>query len=230
MKGQSPSVRAYLESLPSDRRAVIEAVRDAVNRALPKGYEEGIQYNMIGWFVPHSIYPAGYHCNPKEPLPFVSLANQKNHMALYLFCLYMDPVEIARFQQRWTAGGKKLDMGKSCVRFKHLEDVNLDAIGEAIGRIPVAKFVAQYDAMYSAAQARNRAKKAASKAETKKAPAKKAPVTSPPSEKAASKKGASKKAPAKKPATKKQGAKKSSTKKAITKKAGAKKAPSKKRG
>jgi len=161
-------VKAYLDKLPADRREAISAVRDVINKNLPKGYEEGIQYNMIGWFVPHSIYPPGYHCNPKEPLPFVSLASQKNHMAVYMFCLYMDPAEIERFEARWNESGKKLDMGKSCVRFKNLEGVCLEAIGEAVKRMPVKKFVEQYESQYGAAQARNAAKKKAAAEKTAK--------------------------------------------------------------
>jgi hypothetical protein len=174
MNQNSSAVKAYLEKLPEDRRAAMSAVRDVINKNLPKGYEEGIQYNMIGWFVPHSIYPAGYHCNPKEPLPFISLASQKNHMAAYMFCLYMDPAEIERFEARWAESGKKLDMGKSCVRFKNLEGVCLEAIGEAVKRMPVKKFVEQYESQYGAAQARNAAKKkAAAKKTAKKTGAKK---------------------------------------------------------
>lgn len=168
MPSSSPAVKAYLDKLPADRREAMSAVRDVINKNLPKGYEEGIQYNMIGWFVPHSIYPAGYHCNPKEPLPFISLASQKNHMAAYMFCLYMDPAEIERFEARWSASGKKLDMGKSCVRFKNLEGVSLEAIGEAVKRMPVKKFVEQYESQYGAAQARNAAKKTAKKTAAKK--------------------------------------------------------------
>lgn len=87
------TVEAYLAALPEARRAALSAVRAAIRRALPKGYAEGIQYGMIGWFVPHSIYPAGYHCDPKQPLPFASLASQKSHLAIYLFCTYLDDAQ-----------------------------------------------------------------------------------------------------------------------------------------
>ena len=88
MASQFATVEDYLASLPDDRREAIAAVRAVILKNLPKGFEEGIQYNMIGYYVPHSLYPAGYHCNPSEPLPFISLASQKSHMAVYMFCIY----------------------------------------------------------------------------------------------------------------------------------------------
>jgi uncharacterized protein YdhG (YjbR/CyaY superfamily) len=145
-KDTPPSVDAYLASLPDDRRAVISAVRDTILKNLPDGYTERIQYNMIGYAVPHTIYPAGYHCNPAEPLPFISLASQKNHMAIYMFCLYTDASAVDAFVDAWTKTGKKLDMGKSCVRFKRIEDVALDVIGDTVKRVPVEKFIAAYEA------------------------------------------------------------------------------------
>jgi len=145
------TVKAALAALPADRRAALAAVRDVINKHLPEGYAEGIQYGMIAWFVPHTLYPPGYHCDPKQPLPFASLASQKNHMALYLHRLYADPAEHARFADAWTAAGKKLDMGKSCVRFKKLEDVPLDVVAAAIARTPLKAYVARYEANLDAA-------------------------------------------------------------------------------
>ncbi len=145
MPSQPASVKAYLESLPEDRRKALRKVRAAVNRGLPKGYKEGIQYGMIGWFVPHRLFPAGYHCDPKQPLPFASLASQKNHMALYLMCVYGDAKHRAWFERAWKKTGKRLDMGKSCVRFKKIEDVPLDVVTETVARVPVAAFVAHYE-------------------------------------------------------------------------------------
>ncbi|MEZ5977343.1 MAG: DUF1801 domain-containing protein [Planctomycetota bacterium] len=135
MKSSATTVDAYLASLPADRREAIEAVRAVVRKNLDRKIAEGVQYGMVGWFVPHSVYPAGYHCDPKQPLPFASLASQKSHMALYLFCIYGDAEEKARFVEEWKATGKKLDMGASCVRFKKLEDVPLDVVGRAIERM-----------------------------------------------------------------------------------------------
>lgn len=140
------TVEEYLAALPEDRREALDAIRKVIRKNLPKGYEEGIQYGVIGYFVPHSVYPAGYHCDPKQPLPFVHLASQKNYMAIYLFCLYMDEAAMERFTAAWRETGKKLDMGKSCVRFKKLEQVPLDVVADAIRAIPVKDFVAHYDA------------------------------------------------------------------------------------
>ena len=95
-------------------------MREVILAHLPEGYEEMMQYGMIGYVVPHSLYPAGYHCDPKQPLPFAHLGSQKNHMALYLMCVYLDSPIADWFRSAWAASGKKLDMGKACVRFKKL--------------------------------------------------------------------------------------------------------------
>ncbi|MEZ6193525.1 MAG: DUF1801 domain-containing protein [Phycisphaerales bacterium] len=146
MKSTAPTIDAYLAALPADRRVAIEAVRGVILKNLPKGYAEGMQYGMIGYFVPHDVYPPGYHCDPRQPLPFVSLASQRNHMAVYLYCLYSDPDMLDWFREAWSATGRKLDMGKSCIRFKKIEDVPLDVIGRAVKRVPVKKFIAHYEA------------------------------------------------------------------------------------
>jgi hypothetical protein len=139
------TAKEYLDSLPEDRRKAIRMVRAAVNKGLPKGYKEGVHYGMIGWFVPHSRYPDGYHCNPKQPVPFASLANQKNYMSLYLMCIYGDEKHRKWFEGEWKKTGLKLDMGKSCVRFKKVEDLPLDLITEAVARVPVEAFIAEYE-------------------------------------------------------------------------------------
>ena len=145
MQSNARTVEEYLRSLPEDRRAAISAVRKVILANLPKGYEECMSYGMIGYVVPHSIYPAGYHCNPKLPLPYANLASQKNHMALYLMCCYGDKVTYQWFCKAWKATGKKLDMGKSCVRFKKLEDVSLEVIGQVIARVPVKNYIAHIE-------------------------------------------------------------------------------------
>ena len=146
MAAKPLSARQYIDSLPEDRRAAMRAVRAAVNKGLPKGYKEGIQYAAIGWYVPHSIYPGGYHCDPKQGVPFAGLASQKNYMGLYLMCVYGDEKHRAWFQKAWAKSGKKLNMGKSCVRFKNLDDVPLDVVTEAVRRVPVDAFLAHYEA------------------------------------------------------------------------------------
>jgi hypothetical protein len=147
MQSTAATVKEYLASLPSDRRAAISAVRDVILKNLDADYEEGIQYGMIGYYVPHRIFPAGYYCDPRQPLPFAALASQKNHMAIYLMSVYCGCTpgqgnsHSDWFQNAWRATGKKLDMGKSCIRFKKLEDVALDVLGEAIKRIPAKKWM-----------------------------------------------------------------------------------------
>ncbi len=147
MISKPTTVAQYLASLPADRRAAMEAVRKVILANLDGGYEEGIQYGMIGYYVPHSVYPPGYHCDPQQPLPFASLASQKNHMAVYLMCNYCSPKENEWFLEAWAKTGKKLDMGKSCVRFKKLDDLALDVIGKSIARMPAVKFIANYEAV-----------------------------------------------------------------------------------
>ncbi|MHC5028782.1 MAG: DUF1801 domain-containing protein [Planctomycetota bacterium] len=145
MTTETLTVSRYIASLPADRRAAIKAVRKVINDNLGPGFKETIQYNCIGWCVPHSVYPAGYHCNPKEPLPYIGLASQKNHMALYLFCTYTSETEQERFRKAWLKTGRKLDMGKSCVRFRKLEDVPLEVVGDVVSRSTLEKFVASYE-------------------------------------------------------------------------------------
>ena len=141
MQDKATTVEQYLSKLPEDRRAALQAVRQVLLENLDKDYEEGMQYGMIGYYVPHRVYPAGYHCDPKQPLPFAGLASQKNHMSLYLMCNYGDS-ELSRwFREAWAKTGKKLDMGKSCVRFKRLDDLALDVIAEAIRRVPAKKYI-----------------------------------------------------------------------------------------
>lgn len=150
MQSKATTVTEYLDSLPADRRAALSAVRKVIRANIDKAYEEGMQYGMIGWYVPHRTFPAGYHCDPKQPLPFAALASQKNHMSLYLNCVYGgdgaggEAPELEWFQEAWAKSGKKLDMGKACVRFKKLEDLPLDVIGELFRRVPAKLYVQRY--------------------------------------------------------------------------------------
>jgi len=145
MQSKAKTVTQYLAELPADRRKAIEQVRAMIRKHLPKGYEEMMQYGMIGYAVPLKLYPPGYHCKKDEPLPFLALASQKNNMALYMFCLYVDERDRAQFQKEYKASGKKLDMGKSCIRFKKPEDLALDVIGRFIARTPVKKHIEVYE-------------------------------------------------------------------------------------
>jgi hypothetical protein len=193
MQSKATSVEGYLAELPADRREALQAVRATILKNLPKGYEEGMQYGMIGYFVPHSVYPPGYHCDPQQPLPFVALASQKNYMSIYLM---FDNEFEAWFSEAWAKTGKKLDRGKSCVRFKKLDDVPLKVIGQAIKRVPVKKLITHYESVIEATASR-RASRAAKKktAAKKKAPekqrsAKKAATTKKASARRATKKSA----------------------------------------
>jgi len=146
MQSKATTVEQYLSELPEDRRTAIEAVRQVILENLDEDYEEGIQYGMIGYYVPHRVHPAGYHCDPKQPLPFASLGSQKNHMALYLMCIYGESDLSQWFREAWAKTGKKLDMGKACVRFKKVEDLALELIGQAIKRMPAKKYIAYCEA------------------------------------------------------------------------------------
>lgn len=142
----NPEVAAYFDTLPEDRRADLRMVYDAIVAGMPSGYAECIQYGMIGWALPHSLYPAGYHCDPKQPLPFVGLAAQKQHIGIYLFCVYIDAGLSRWFEEAWLATGAKLDRGKGCVRLKKAEGAPLDLVTEAVRRMPPEDFVPRYEA------------------------------------------------------------------------------------
>ena len=144
MKSKATTVTAYLASLPADRRAGIEAVRTVIRRNLDKHYEESMLYGMIGYAVPHRVWPLGYHCDPSKPLMMAALSSQKNKLTVYLMSVYSDKKERAWFQKAWAKTGKKLDMGGCCVRFTKVEDAALDVIGEAIRRTPAKAYVENY--------------------------------------------------------------------------------------
>jgi uncharacterized protein YdhG (YjbR/CyaY superfamily) len=186
MPSKAKTVAEYLASLPADRREAIAAVRTTILANLDRGIEEGMSYGMIGYHVPHAVFPAGYHCDPKQPLPYAGLASQSGHMALYLMGVYFDPADAKWLADTWKKAGKKLDMGKSCIRFKKLADVPLDVVGAAIRRMPLAKYVGMYEAQL--------AQMGKGKAASKKPAAKKAAAKAPAAKKAAAK--------AKKPAAK----------------------------
>lgn len=160
MQSSAATVDEYLASLPEDRRAAIDAVRKVVLKNLDKKFKEEMQYGMIGYNVPLSVYPKGYHCTPNTPLPYAGLASQKNAMSLYLMAIYGDTALRDWFTAEWAKTGKKLDMGKSCIRFKKVEDLALDVIGQAIKRVPVKTYIGNIElAMSHAAAARAAAKK-----------------------------------------------------------------------
>lgn len=141
MKSDASTAREYLDELPDDRRAVVSAVRDVVVRNLPEGYTESVGYGMLCYGIPLERYPDTYN---KQPLSYVALAAQKNYYALYLTCA--DAAQTEWLRDEFAKAGKRLDMGKSCVRFKKLEDLPLDVIGRAVASTPPDDFIAQYEA------------------------------------------------------------------------------------
>lgn len=146
MQSKAATVDEYIASLPEDRRSAISAIRKVVNKNLPKGFEERMSYGMMGWAVPLKTYPAGYHCDPKQPLPFMGLASQKQYISFYTMCLYSDEKELEWFKNEWAKhSSKKLDMGKSCIRFKKPEDIPLTLIGELASRITPKQWIDIYE-------------------------------------------------------------------------------------
>lgn len=178
MQSKATTVKDYLAELPAERRAAIQAVREVILKNLDKGFEEGMQYGAIGYFVPHRLYPAGYHCDPSKPLPFAGLGSQKNHMSVGIMSHYGDNPEAKWFKAAWAKTGKKLDMGACCIRFKKVEDLALDVIGESVRRMPAERYIEQYEAARQGtasggAPVRKSPKKAPAKKPAKKAATKK---------------------------------------------------------
>ncbi len=161
MKSSAKTVQEYLQELPADRRGAIRAVRDVILAHLPKGYEECMSYGMIGYVVPHSVYPKGYQCNPKLPVPFVNLGSQKNYLVLHSMGCYVDAELRAWFEKAWKAAGKKFDMGGGCVRFKKLEDVPLEVVGQLVARLPVDVYVRRIEQVFAERAGASAARKTA---------------------------------------------------------------------
>jgi hypothetical protein len=146
MPSQAATVEAYLAELPDDRRAAVQALLDTFDRHMPKGFERCMNYGMPAYVVPHSLYPAGYHCEPALPLPFLSVAAQKTNLAVYHMGLYADPVLLAWFTAAHAkASAKKLDMGKSCIRYKKAEDMPLPLLGQLAARLTPKAWIALYE-------------------------------------------------------------------------------------
>jgi uncharacterized protein YdhG (YjbR/CyaY superfamily) len=146
MQSKQETVAAYLEELPEDRRETIEKIRKVIKKNLPKGFQEIMNYGMIGYVVPHSAYPSGYHCDPKLPLPFLNLASQKNNIAIYHLGIYADKKILDWFTaEHKKASKKKLDMGKSCIRYKNPEDIPYELIGELVKKMSVADWIKLYE-------------------------------------------------------------------------------------
>ena len=146
MQSTAQTPDEYIAGLPDDRKIAISAIRKVVNDNLPAGYKECMAYGHIGWVVPLETYPAGYHCDPSLPLGFMALASQKNHIALYSMCLYGHVEQLQWFQSEWPKHSKKkLNMGKSCIRFTKLEDVPLGLIGELASKVTPQQWIEIYE-------------------------------------------------------------------------------------
>lgn len=143
------SVAEYINSLAEDRQVVIKKLQAIIKKNLPKGFEEEMSYGMIGYVVPHKLYPAGYHCDPKLPLPFLSIASQKNFIALYHMGMYAKPELLDWFTSEYPKHCKsKLDMGKSCVRFKKMEEIPYALLEELMKKMTVADWISIYEKNY----------------------------------------------------------------------------------
>jgi uncharacterized protein YdhG (YjbR/CyaY superfamily) len=146
MKIEANTSDEYINSLPDERKQVMNKLRETILDNLPKGFEETINYGMIGYVVPHSIYPNGYHCNPKLPLPFMSIASQKNFIAVYHMGLYIDQKLMNWLLQEYQKpSNAKLDMGKSCLRFKKMDQIPFELIGELSKKVSVKEWIETYE-------------------------------------------------------------------------------------
>lgn len=146
MQSKAVTPNQYVAELPDERRQAIENLRIVVKNNLPAGFEEVMSYGMLGYVVPHSIYPNGYHCNPKDPLPFFAVASQKNSINIYHMAMYMDKNLYDWFVTEYAKhSSKKLDIGKSCVRFKKTEDIPIELIGALVSKITTNDWIAMYE-------------------------------------------------------------------------------------
>ncbi len=153
MQSRAKTVKQYIDELPPDRKEAIQKLRKAIRDNLPKGFEEEMSYGMIGYVVPKSIYPKGYHTTPELPLPFMNIASQKNFVAVYHMLVYTDPELKEWFTTAYAKACKtKLDMGKSCIRLKKTEDIPYELIGKLAGKVTVKEWIQRYEANLSASK------------------------------------------------------------------------------
>ena len=149
MTSAATTVDQYMTELPDERKPAMEKLRAIIRKNLPKGFEETMNYGMMGYVVPHSVYPAGYHCDPKLPLPFMGLASQKNSINFYHMGIYANPELLAWFTAEFPKHVKgKPDMGKSCLRFKKPEQIPYDLIGELVKKVSAEEWIDCYERVY----------------------------------------------------------------------------------
>ena len=149
MTSAAKTVEEYMNNLPEDRKKAMELLRNTMFKNVPKGFEEGMNYGMIGYYVPHSIYPNGYHCKPADPLPFITFASQKNSINFYHMGMYANKELydwfVAEYPKHST---RKLDMGKSCIRFNKFDEIPFKLLGELVTKISVAEWIVTYEAAF----------------------------------------------------------------------------------
>ena len=146
MKYEADTPKAYIEQLPEERQRVIRKLRKTIKDHLPKGFKETMQYSMISYVVPHGVYPKGYHVDPSQALPFISIASQKRHVALYHMAIDMFPEVLAWFKKEYPKHVKtKLNMGKGCIRFTNMETVPYALIGELCEKISMKEYITEYE-------------------------------------------------------------------------------------
>ncbi|MDX1700036.1 MAG: DUF1801 domain-containing protein [Melioribacteraceae bacterium] len=146
MKIEANSPKEYIDKLPEDRKKAVTKLRSTIRKNLPRGFKEEMSYGMIGYVVPKSIYPDGYHCDPKLPLPFLNIASQKNFVALYHMGIYADQNLLEWFKSEYPKYSKiKLDMGKSCIRFKKVDMIPFDLIGELVSKMTCNDWIKIYE-------------------------------------------------------------------------------------
>ncbi len=157
MQSKATTVDQYLKEVPADRQVAMNKLRKVIAKNLPQGFKESMGYGMMGYCVPHSIYPAGYHCNPKDPLPFAGIASQKNSINFYHMGIYADPKLLKWFTDEYVKTGLgKLDMGKSCMRFKKPENIPFDLIGELVSKMSVQDWIDMYETNLKAGKTRTK--------------------------------------------------------------------------
>lgn len=146
MQSKASTPKEYIAELPDDRKKILTELRNVITKNLPKGFKEVMNYGMIGYVIPHSLYPSGYHCDPKQPLPFMGIASQKNFIAVYHMCAYGDKDLSNWFREEYSKISKpKLDMGKSCIRFKKLDQVPFGLIGKLASKVTPQRWIEIYE-------------------------------------------------------------------------------------
>ncbi|TDE44300.1 DUF1801 domain-containing protein [Flavobacterium rhamnosiphilum] len=149
MQSSATSIEAYLKEIPEERKNAFTELRETILKNIPKGFSEQMSYGMVGYIIPHSIYPSGYHCDPKLPLPFAGMASQKHFIALYHMGIYANPELLKWFVNEYPKHSKqKLDMGKSCIRFKKWDQIPFDLIAELMRKMTVADWINCYETQF----------------------------------------------------------------------------------